>query len=224
MKLIFFFIFFAASVANAQAENVAVTPDPGKPPTKDLRGLTRFNGSIHYSPFSTWLLGKRGFSIGTILDENWTLEGEYTTGSISASFRNIDFGRVVDRRYGVQSRWYPDSNSFNLIFGLFKSEFSAEIGNTIINNIGSVPAQTVFKIESIGSQLGLANRWQWSNGVTFGVDWFVMYLPLFDKKIDDEVLKYITSSTDRSDIDNLTGLISRLPQFDVLKLNLGYSF
>jgi len=205
-------------------EPVAIDPEPENLPTKVLRGLTRYNGSIHFSPLSTWLPGKLGLSLGYILDQNWTIEAESTSKSYSASFKSVDFGKIVDRRYGIQSRWYPNSNSFNLIMGLFKSEFSAEIGNTIINNMSTIPSQTVFKFQSLGPQLGLANRWQWKSGVNFGVDWLVMYVPLFNKQVDDEVLHYITNTTDRSDLDTVIGVVSKLPQFEVLRLTLGYSF
>lgn len=201
-----------------------ITPEPEALPTKVLRGLTRYTANLHYSFLSTWIPSKFGASLGYHYDERWTFEGEYTSASLGASFQSVDFGEIVDRRYGLQARWYPGTNSFHWIMGIYRSEFTAEIGNTIINNIGTVPEQTIFKIQSTGPLFGVANRWQWKQGVSVGVDWFVIYWPLFDKTVDDEVLKYITNSSDRSDVDKVTGVVSRIPQFDLFKLHLGYSF
>ncbi|MEZ0392448.1 MAG: hypothetical protein ACAH59_09545 [Pseudobdellovibrionaceae bacterium] len=206
------------------SENIALVDAPHKHSTKVLRGLSQYTGSLHLSPFSTWLPMKYGLALGAVLNENWTIEGEYTQKTISASVSSVDFGEVKDKRYGIQSRWYPGSNSFHFIMGLYKSEFSAEVGNSILDNIGTMPSSTLIKIESIGPQLGLANRWQWTNGIHFGVDWFVMYVPLFNQKIDDAILDSVNNSDDQDDLDKAIAVISKIPQFDVLKLQLGYSF
>lgn len=202
-----------------------VVPAPESANSRMSRALTRYTGSAHWSPLSTWIPSKFGFSAGYVFNENWTLEGEYTSKSISASFQSVDFGQIVDRRYGIQGRWYPGtSNSFHFIVGLFKSEFSAEIGSTILNNVSGTPSSTLVKFQSMGPQLGLANRWQWQNGIGFGIDWLVMYMPLFNKSLDNDVLNSVTNTTDRSDIDKVTSVVSNIPQFDLLRLQLGYSF
>lgn len=206
-----------------QPEPIVVEP-PKLFTTRVLRGLSRGTASLHLSPFSTWIPMKYGISGGYVFNENWTLEGEYTQATMSASFQHVDFGHMVDRRYGLQSRWYPgSSNSFNFILGFYKSEFVAEIGNTVLNNVGNIPGADVLRFESYGPQVGLSNRWQWQPGVTFGVDWFVMYFPLFGRT-DDSALKYINNSTDRSNLEDVVSVLKNIPQFDVLKLNLGYSF
>lgn len=205
-------------------EKPLVVEPPVDSSTRMARSLSQFTGNVHLSPFSSWLPMKYGLSLGYILDPNWTIEGEYTRRTISAGFQSVDFGEIKDHRYGIQSRWYPGSNSFNLILGLYKSEFTAELGDAVLNNVTGVPSTTVIKFESMGPQLGLANKWQWQSGITFGVDWFVMYIPAFNKKIDDNVLQSVNNSDDRSDLDKVISVVSNLPQFDILKINLGYSF
>lgn len=199
-----------------------VAPAPKPFTTKTLRGLSRYTGSLHFSYLSTWIPAKIGLSGGYIFNDRWTVEGEYTSGSLSADFHSVDFGKITDRRYGLQSRWYPGANSFNVILGFYRAEFSAELGNTILNHMSSVPQADVWKFDSYGPQFGLSNRWQWRNGATLGVDWFVMYIPLFGKT-DDSALRYVSAS-DRSDLDTVTSLVRNIPQFDVLKLTLGYTF
>ncbi len=192
--------------------------------TRMFRGLSQVTTNIHWSPISTWLPMKYGLSLGYIYDDHWTFEGEWTQKSYSAGFHAIDFGDVTDRRFGIQSRWYPNTNSFNFIMGFFKSEFSAKLGNTAISHFSTIPSSTIFKLESFGPELGVSNRWQWSPGVTLGVDWFIMYIPLFKRTPDEGVLKESQNTSDRSDLDKITSLVQNIPQFDLLRITLGYTF
>lgn len=207
-----------------QETEPTVVPAPKDLPTSALRGLSQYSVNAHLSPISTWLPMKYGLSLGYISSQTWTFEAELTRKSISAKVLDVDFGQVVDQRYGVQARWYPSSNTFNLIMGLFKSEFSFELGNSYLNNIPGSPSATVWKFESIGPQLGLSNRAQWSNGITFGIDWFVIYIPMLNKTIDDEALQSVTNSDDRDNLDKATKAIRNIPQFDLLRITLGYTF
>lgn len=213
--------------AAADPENVAPTlvDAPKDLSTLTLRGLSKYTINPHLSILSTWLPIKFGVGLGYIVSPDWTVEAEITRRSISAKVVDVDFGQVVDQRYGLQARWYPgSSNSFNLIMGIFKSEFSAELGNSYLNHIPGSPGSTKWKFESIGPQLGLSNRAQWSNGITFGVDWFVIYIPAFNKKVDNSVFDAMTNQSDRDDLDKVTSAIQKIPQFDLLKLTLGYTF
>ena len=203
---------------------VAVVEAPKDLPTRSVRALSQYTLNGHFSYLSTWLPVKYGISAGYIKNDNWTIEAELTRRSISAKLLSVDFGQVTDQRYGVQARWYPSSNSFNVIMGLFKSEFSFELGNTYLNHIPGKPSNTKWKFESLGPQLGLSNRFQWSNGFTLGADWFMMYIPLFSKNVDDSALESVTNASDREDLDNATKIIRNTPQFDILRLTLGYTF
>jgi hypothetical protein len=201
-----------------------IVPPPKDLPTQSLRGTSQYTGNVHLSPLSTWLPMKYGISLGYIPSTEWTIEAELTKRTISTKLLSVDFGEIVDQRYGIQARYYPGSNSFNWIFGLFKSTFSFELGNSYISNIPGSPTATVWKFESIGPQLGLSNRFQWSNGITFGVDWFVMYIPAFNKTVDDTVIQSVTNTQDREDLDKAVKIVQGTPQFDLFRLSLGYTF
>lgn len=205
-------------------ERNAVVPADKEVSSQTLRSTSNYSINLHASILSTWLPMKFGAAIGYIQNENWTYEAEFTRRSISAKIMDVDLGQVIDQRYGVQARWYPGSNSFNLIMGLFKSSFSLELGPSYLANIPGAPATTLWKFESIGPQIGLSNRWQWASGIAFGVDWFVIYVPAFNKTADEDVFNYITNQKDRDDLDKVTKAIKNIPQFDLLKVTLGYSF
>jgi hypothetical protein len=137
----------------------------------------------------------------------------------------VDAAGVVDQRFGLQARWFPSApDSFNFIFGLFKSQFSFDLGNSYLQNISGTPTSTTWSFESIGPQIGLSNRWHWNNGFTLGADWFVVYLPVFSQVKDDGALQSISNSQDRSDLDAKTKIFRSIPQFDVFRITLGYSF
>lgn len=200
-----------------------VTPTETDLSTRAFRGLTLYSGAVHFSPLSTWLPLKYGITAGYNYSSDWTFEAELTTKSYGAGLLGVDFAQVTDQRYGVQGRWYPGSNSLNFIFGFFRSEFTAELGDAILSRTGA-PSGTVLGFKSFGPLVGLGNRWQWRYGMTIGVDWIAMYVPLIDRTTDDKALKAVTNQTDRSDLDKVTSAINRLPQFDVLKLSFGYAF
>lgn len=202
----------------------ALVEAPKDLPTRSVRALSQYTVNAHLSMLSTWLPMKYGFSLGYIDSDEWTIEAELTRKTLSAKLLSVDFGEMVDQRYGVQARWYPSSNSFNLIFGLYKSEFSFELGNSYLNNIPGSPQSTLWKFESIGPQLGLSNRFQWSNGFTLGLDWFVIYIPAFKTSKEDSVLQSVTNSQDREDLDKAVKSIQNIPQFDILRFSLGYTF
>jgi hypothetical protein len=198
---------------------------PPKPlSTSVVRALSSYTGNIHFSPISTWVPLKYGLSLGSILNEKWTVEAELTQKTFSAGLFNVDFGHISDSRYGVQARLYPSNGSFNFIMGLFRNELAFELGNSLINRIPNIPSTTVFKVHALGPQLGLGNRWQWKMGVTFGVDWFVMYYPMFDKQADDDIIKAVTNQNDKDDLNGAVAFFRDKPQFDLFKLTLGYTF
>lgn len=204
-------------------EPTVVSPEEIKLSSRTLRGLTRYSGTIHFSTLSTWLPLKYGIAAGYNYDMNWTVEAEYTTKSYSAGILGVDFGGITDRRYGIQTRWHPGSNSFNFIFGLYRSEFTAELGNDMLSRTGA-PSGTVLGFKSFGPLFGLSNHWQWRYGLTLGVDWIAMYIPAFGGTVEDDALKAITNQSDRSSLDKVISAVRNIPQFDVLKLNLGYTF
>lgn len=204
-------------------DTTTVVPQEINFSTRTLRAMTLYSGALHFSALSTWLPLKVGIAAGYNYNPDWTIEAEYTTKRYSAGLLGVDFGGITDRRFGIQSRWYPGSNSFNFIFGFYRSEFSAELGGAMLSRIGA-PSGTVLGFHSFGPLFGLSNRWQWRYGMTFGVDWLTMYVPAFDRVVDDKALKAVTNQTDRSDLDKVISSLKNIPQFDVLKLNLGYSF
>lgn len=172
-----------------------------------------------WEPFTTWIPSKWGLSYTQIINENWSVELEYYTASIDSNYVGVDLGVVKERRLTLQARKYV-GNSFHYSFGPVLSDFHARLGSSIV---ASDYSQS-FSAQNLGVAFGLGNRWQWSNGVTFGLDWIRVSIPVFETKVDDNVLKDVTSSGDQEDIKQIIRTFNRVPTFVVFGLSIGYTF
>lgn len=213
-----------SSEALGAKENLPDIPKR-EPLSLEVRDQKVFNISPHISPFSTWISPKIGLDLGIHMNPNWTLEAEFTRGSLSGKVFHVEFGQIVDQRYGLKTRWYlARSNSFHLLMGVFKSQLKMEIGPSIITNIPGGPNTSVLNAEAYGPLFGFGNRWQWAQGYTLGIDWFTVYIPTTNKRSDLGIAESITPETDKNNIKDILNFFLAIPEFDVLKINFGYSF
>lgn len=190
--------------------------------TQFHRSLATGTAMFHYQPISTWMPSKKALSYTHIFSKEWSAEFEYAWASISFPVFGIDIGEISEKRYSLQARKYV-GNSFHFIFGGYKNEFRARIGNDILDRMTDKSID-VFSVQNIGATLGIGNRWQLKNGFTWGVDWFRMNIPLFEKKTDDKILTNTSDEGDRDDIKKITRRFESFPTFVLLGLNIGYTF
>lgn len=245
MKFLVLFLFIIqmafAQTAELPTENSEVVPviekpaespieevvDEAKPIEAEKGTLTSrenrsaSNGTVMFGwePFATWIPSKWGLSYTQIMNEKWSIELEYYTGSINSDYVGVDLGVVRERRFTLQARKYT-GNSFHYSFGPVLSDFHARLGSSIVASDYS----SSFSAQNLGIAGGIGNRWQWSNGVTFGIDWFRISIPVFETKVEDDVLDDITDSGDSEDIKNIIRTFNRVPTFVLFGLNIGYTF
>ncbi len=208
MKWTLLFLFFSASLW-AQS-------------TKENRSNSKNTLMLGNQIITTWIPSKYTGSYTYIFNDKWSLEGEYSWASFSTSFVGIELGEISEGRSTLQARYYV-SNSFHFSFGGVYSRFSAKLGNDYLDTLGN-KISTGFSAENLGVTAGLGNRWQWSNGITFGVDWIRINYPLVTTKIDDNSLNDVADSADRNDLKDSLKTFNRIPTFVLFGLNLGYSF
>jgi hypothetical protein len=171
---------------------------------------------------TTWIPSKYTGSYTYIFNDKWSLEGEYSWASFSTKFVGIELGEISEGRSTLQARYYV-SNSFHFSFGGVYSRFSAKLGNDYLDNLGN-KISAGLSAENLGVTLGMGNRWQWSNGITLGVDWIRINYPLVTTKIDDNSLNDVADSADRNDLKDSLKTFNRIPTFVLFGLNVGYSF
>ena len=186
--------------------------------SEDLRDDSVGTLMVGFQPFTTWIPGKWTASYTQIFNRKWSVEGEYSRGTLSVPVFSVDIGEIKEERATLQARYFS-GNSFNWTFGLMYQHAEAKLG-------ADIPATSeldVFQMESFGATLGFGNRWQWENGITFGLDWFRINQPLFGRWEDESVLKTVAAN-DRDDLKKIMRGFNTLPTFVFLGIYLGYTF
>lgn len=177
---------------------------------------------VGYQFFTSWLPSKKTISYTHIFNQKWSLEGEYAWASISYPIYGIDLGEISEKRYTLQARRYV-GNSFHFTFGALMNDFKARLGSDILDTFGN-EINSSFRVQNLGVTGGIANRWQWNNGLTLGMDWFRVIIPLAATKIENNVLDDISDDDDQTDVKKVIRIFNRIPTFVVFGLSFGYSF
>lgn len=190
--------------------------------SKQVRDQSFGSVMLGYQFLTSWLPSKKTISYTHIFNDKWSLEAEYSWATIDFPIVGVDLGAIKEKRYTLQARRYV-GNSFHFSFGPILNEFNARLGSDFLDNLGN-EIKSSFKVQNLGVTGGMGNRWQWSNGVTFGIDWLRINIPLIETKIKDNVLDAIINEDDQDDIKKVIRTFNRIPTFVLFGLNLGYSF
>lgn len=177
---------------------------------------------LGYQLLTTWIPSKIAGSYTYNFSEKWSLEGEYAKGSIGFPAGFIDLAGVSETRMTLQARRFT-GNSFNFTFGAFYNSFEANVGGDIIPKLAN-QNKTKLGVDGIGATFGFGNRWQWQNGVTFGVDWFRINQILVQTKLNNSIVNNVNDKGARDEIKNLLSRLNSIPTFLLFGVNLGYSF
>lgn len=181
---------------------------------------------VNYSPLDLLIPSKIGLTFGYIQSPEKTWELEYLRGSFSVPFLVKDLGKMTDVRFSVIGRSYFKNNSFNFSYGLSYFDFNLHLGDELLNRVtaGSYPSLDLVKIQSLGFNVAVGNRWTLSKNVTFGIDWISLAQPVSLINQDSAFLDYANNQQDKDDVDQATNLISYFPRFSFLKIQLGILF
>ncbi len=190
--------------------------------SQTARDASRGTVMVGHQAITSWLPSKNTLSYTHIFSERWTLEGEYSFQTINTSFIGVDLGKISERRTTLHARRYF-GNSFHLSFGAVLSTFEARLGGVFVDSLGD-RIQSSFRAQNLGVSGGLGNRWQWDNGLTLGVDWLRINVPMLETRVDDNVLDSLDDSDNREDVKGVIRTFSRIPTFVLLGLNIGYTF
>lgn len=187
--------------------------------SKENREVSVHTLMVGYQLFTSWLPSKFTLSYTHNFKEKWSIEGEYTQALINDPFIGVDLGEIKEWRGTLQARRFV-GNSFNFSFGPVYSHFNAKLGT----DFGGPNVNSQFSAENLGLSGGFGNRWQWHNGITFGIDWLRLNVPVFQTKVEDKVLKNVPGADDRDEIKDLIRTFNRIPTFVLFGFNIGYSF
>lgn len=190
--------------------------------SRELRANDSVSVGFNWNLISMWIPNKMGANLQYNYSENKTIAMEYQSAGYKAAVFNFKFGEIKESKYGVLLKSFGSSNSFYLSYGLMKYQLKAELGSDLFGPAG-LPFAPLFDVSSMGFQFGLGNQWNWDNGFTLGIEWFSIYYHAFAKSKNTEVFKYLNVS-DRDQANKVVDLIYNLPIFELLKIQLNYSF
>jgi hypothetical protein len=193
--------------------------------TRQLRAENDFFVLGNYAPVDFLIPSKLGFTLGYNSNQDTSWELEFLQGSVSVPFVIKDLGKMTDRRISVIRRSYLGNNSFNISYGLSYFDFSIKIGDELLNRVsGNYPSLDVLELQSLGFNVGVGNRWQVSDSITFGIDWFSWSQPVLTTRDRSPFLDYATNPDDRKNAEDAKKWISYFPRLSFLKLQLGILF
>lgn len=210
-------------------EKVAVVPTEVLPLEDSLfttpRAPYKYFGSFNYAAIDVPIIAKYGVTAGYISDPNHLWEVEYMTGSFGSSIYFADIGRITDTKITIQRRTYF-GNHFNITYGLSYFNFSAKLGDALMNNVSNnnYPSLDMVEIEAYGATFGMGSTWTFKNNIVFSVDWLTISQPLYVTKKETPYLDYSTDPDDRDEVETAVDIVSYLPRVSLIQFHVGMMF
>lgn len=194
--------------------------------TRAARASTQWNLQGGYSLLDTWVVSKYGFALGYNRSASSTYELEYMRGTLGFGKFGIDIGRINEQRLSALYRSFSDRNSFHFIMGLYYDHLTVGLGSDLLATVSGVPLSSVdlVTLSTLGLTWGFGNRWQTKSGFMWGVDWFVINVPVATLERDAPFLNVNAAPGEQNNVDDAMNTIRKTPMFTVLKLQLGLSF
>lgn len=190
-----------------------------------VRGNSDYFVTANYAPFDLVLPSKIGLTAGLVSDADRTWELEYLKSSVSVPFLVDDIGEMTDERISLIRRNYLGTETFNFNYGFSYFKYKVHIGNKYLASVATnSPDIDLIRVESLGFNLGIGNRWVFSNRWIAGVDWISWSQPVVSTRINNKFDDYSNDSGYKDTIDTAVKLIKWVPRITLLKLQVGYSF
>lgn len=193
--------------------------------TRLVRSQSEYFVIGNYAPVDLVLPSKFGITAGLVSDADHTWELEYLKSSVSVPFLVEDIGEMTDERFSLIRRNYFGTETFNLSYGLSYYKFKVHIGNKYLASVATtVPEVDLLRVDSLGFNIGIGNRWIFSNRWTAGVDWISWSQPVVTNRKNNKFDDFSNDNGYKDTIDTAIKLIKWVPRITVLKLQVGYTF
>jgi hypothetical protein len=236
MYLLLIFLFscslFAQSPTKSPFEEVVenagkvpeTLPDskPQKIRSKNLRDDSIGSAMVGYQLLTSWVPSKKVLAYEHHFNQKWSLEFEYAWSKLDSPLIGVDIGSIRERRFTLLGKRYF-GNSFHIQLGPYLNDFEAGVGSDILDNLGA-GARSSFGVEGLGLALGMGNQWQWQNGLSLGLDWLRLNVPVKETKVESRVLADVTNRKDAKEIKDAIRKFNYIPTFVILGIKLGYTF
>jgi hypothetical protein len=166
----------------------------------------------------------RGIAGEYIASEAWTVGAVYSTASLGLGFLGINAISAEETLQSLDFRYYF-GNSAHWLFGVGQRNVSLRLGEKLLTDVsGETSHIDVVTIDQNLIHGGIANRWMWKSGLTLGVDWLDLYIPVGDAKISAPYLDVANEEDDRDKVSDLLKVFEYVPTLSLLRLQIGYTF
>ncbi len=178
------------------------------------------------APLSMWVPYKLGLTLAWQFQPEWSVEFSALRGQIDLNDAGVDgVGDASESRFDVILR-KSFGGSFSVFGGYSYQAVKADVSDEVRDINVSLPFYDT-TLKTHGLIAGLGNRWTWSGGFTFGVDWLSVIIPLSNSVENDlrdvDLLNY-TDPQDKQDITDAMDKIEKTPRLTLLHLKLGWTF
>ncbi|AZZ36615.1 hypothetical protein CIK05_07370 [Bdellovibrio sp. qaytius] len=193
--------------------------------SRQIRQTSKYFGTLNFAPVDLILPSKFGLTAGYVETPDQTWEFEYLKSSVSVPFVVDDLGSMTDERFSIIKRDYFGTETFNLNYGLSYYRFKVHVGNKYLASVSSnAPDVDLMQIDSLGFNVGIGNRWIFSNRWIVGMDWASWSQPVVTTRYNDKYADLTNNPDDKDKAKKFLKLISWVPRITLLKLQIGYSF
>lgn len=220
---------FASVVVFAQAPSEPVTSKQASvevlPFTdRDLRSHGPWNLSGQFVALSLPMPLKMGASGSWNYNPTWTFEASMLSGGISAGVAGFDLGGYSEKSYQLLARYFGSNQTFNWVFGLSQETGRARIGNKYLSYATGVGQIDVAQMQSWAVVLGFGQRWQWDNGLSVGLEWAQVSIPVSIDKSSSDFFNSTANESDKKKVQDILDFLVRFPRISLLQVSVGYSF
>jgi hypothetical protein len=170
---------------------------------------------------NTWVPSKITGSYTQILNRDFSLELEYATSKKDIKVAGFDAGTLKEERYTFLVKYYIGA-SFHIGLGPYISELSLELDENVTDAAGN-RINDKAELSLVGVTFSIGNRWQFENGITFGVDWLRMNQPTGTYKVSERIFDDVDEEYE-DDVKRTDRLFRNTPTFTLFGVNVGYSF
>jgi hypothetical protein len=200
------------------------SPDTTTPSTKDQ--LKNFTILGSYSSYDLLVPGKLGVTAAYNESAEKTWELEYLSASISGPSAFKHLGSLDEKRISLLRRSFWNKGSFSGYFGLSWNSLEISLGNDLLAKLGviSTSKSTLLRMDTLGINTGIGNRWSLWKGFTIGSDWVGISQPLLTVKKNFSILDYATNQTERDRIESALKIAMFFPRLYLLKIQVGFTF
>lgn len=111
---------------------------------------------------------------GVYIGHSLLLGAEFGSRTVTQD-NNGDKASATYSNTGAYARWFPGTNSFNLLFAVHRRAWDAKATVTIQNDLGiDEKVKSKLDAEATVATLGFGNQWMADFGLTWGFDWLLL--------------------------------------------------